>query len=82
MTRQEFRKIVSLAVSEPFVPMSIGDERMSQISGCALDKKRRFVSREVVASMIVHHCLTFGGTWDFAELENIEQYSKRFDLVN
>ena len=82
MTRREFKNIVNLAASRDFTPLSVGDAQMEQIHGCALDNKRRFVNRAVVASMICHHCLTFAGTWDFAELEELESYSKRFDLVD
>jgi len=82
MKRQEFKQIVKLAVSESFEPLSYFSHELTVFGGCALDKKRRFVTREQVASLIVHHCLTFAGTWDFAELEELEGYSKRFDLVN
>lgn len=82
MTRQEFKKIVVLAVNKDFKPLPLGAPEMDQIAGCALDNKRRFVTREVVATMICNHCATFAGTWDFAELDELEGYSKRFDLVD
>ena len=82
MTRQEFKACVALAVSKEFVPIPYDSPMFSVISGCALDKNRRFVTRELVASLIIQHCLTFAGTWDFAELNELEGYSKRFDLVD
>jgi hypothetical protein len=82
MKRAEFKKIVELATSEAVLPAYLSEEMQAAIGGCANDKKRRFVTREQVASLIRGQCLTFSGAWDWTELSEIEIWSKRFDLAN
>jgi hypothetical protein len=81
MKRQEFLKAVKLAMSPGFQSIPYLSVEMSVFSGCALDSKRRIVTMAQVASLVVGHCLTFAGTWDHSELENLEELSKRFDIV-
>lgn len=81
MKRQEFIKCVRLAQSEGFTPLSYFGTELAVFQGCALDDKRRIVSMIQVASMIFAHCATFAGTWDHSELENLEELSKRWDLI-
>ena len=82
MKRAEFKTIVNLATSEAALPAYLSEEMEVAIGGCANDKRRRFVTREQVASMIRGECLTFAGTWDWSALAEIEVLSKRFDLAN
>ena len=81
MKRAEFKKAVQLAVSDAVVPAYLSEEMDVAVGGCALDTKRRFVTLAQVASLIRGHCLTFAGTWNFSELDDLEALSKRFDLV-
>jgi hypothetical protein len=79
MKRQDWLKCVKLARSSDFEPISYLELRA--FDGCALDNKRRTVTMREVASLIVGHCATFGGTWLHTEEEPLEALSKRFDLV-
>jgi len=82
MKRQDFLKAVKLAKLDNFEPHPYCGVDMEVFSGCALDKKRRCVTYRQVASMILFHCLSFGGTWLNSELEEIESLSKRWDLID
>jgi hypothetical protein len=82
MKRQDFLKAVKLARLDNFQPHAYGSEEMGVFSGCALDKVRRCVTFRQVASMILYHCYTFGGTWLDEPLQEIEALSKRWDLID
>ena len=82
MKRAEFKNCVKLATSNAELPSYLREEMDAAIGGCAEDTKRRFVTKEQVASMIRGECLTYGNTWLWSELENIELLAKRFDLAN
>jgi len=82
MKRADFLKAVKLARAEGFEPHPYGSVEMGVFSGCALDSHRRAVTLRQVASMILFHCYTFGGTWLNEELDDIERLSKRWDLVD
>jgi hypothetical protein len=79
MKRAEFIKALSLARSAAFSPIPY--LTLEVFSGCALDNKRRAVTLHEVASLIHGHCATFGGTWLHSGESEIEEYSKRFDIV-
>lgn len=79
MTRKDYLKCVSLARSQEFCPIPY--LTLEVFSGCALDSKRRAVTQIEVASLIYGHCMTFAGTWLHHEENEIEGYSKRFDLI-
>ena len=79
MTRKEWLSAVSLARSEGF--RAIPYLELDAFTGCALDQKRRAVTKVEVASLIVGHCATFGGTWLHSEQNEIEILSKRFDII-
>jgi len=81
VTKKEFRKALILACEPASKLPGYFSREMSVIDGCALDTKRRWVTLEQVASLIVGSCFTFAGTIDSEELENIEVLSKRFDLI-
>lgn len=81
MNKQEFIKAVKLARNEEFIPIPYLSAEMGVFQDCALDKTRRYVTIEQVASLIVGHCATFAGTFDASELVNLEMLSKRFDLI-
>jgi len=82
MKRADFKNCVKLATSNAELPSYLSEEMDAAIGGCAEDTKRRFVTKEQVASMIRGECLTYGNTWLWSELENIELLAKRFDLAN
>jgi len=79
MTRSQWLAAITLARSPQFVAQSYLS--LDAFSGCALDNKRRAVTMHEVASLIVGHCATFGGTWLHGEESEIEILSKRFDIV-
>jgi hypothetical protein len=79
MTRKDFKACVQRARIDGFNP-NFND--LAVFEACALDKRRRFVTFDQVASFIVYHCYTFAGTWDYSELNNLEYYSKRWDLID
>ena len=81
MTKSEFKAAITLAMNPGFEPMSYLGPEMEVFHGCAVDQKRRFVTLGHVASLIVGHCATFAGTWDMKELPELQELSKRFDLV-
>lgn len=81
MKRSEFLQCLKLARSSDFSPIPYLSERMEVFANCAIDTRRRAVTKEEVASLIHGHCATFGGTWDHAGENEIESLSKRFDLV-
>jgi hypothetical protein len=82
MKRADFKNCVKLATSNAELPSYLSEEMDIAFGGCAEDTKRRFVTREQVASMIRGYCLTYGNIWLWSELENIELLAKRFDLAN
>lgn len=76
-------KAVKLAKRDDFKPLPyLGVEMHDTFGGCAGDSKRRVVTMLQVASMICGHCFTFAGTWDYTELEALEVWSKRWDLID
>jgi hypothetical protein len=79
MKRKEWIECVKLARSESFKPTPYLE--LTSFNGCAIDNKRRTVTKHEVASLIFGHCATFGGTWLSEEEEPLEHLSKRFDLV-
>jgi hypothetical protein len=79
MKRSDFKAAVQRANTEGFNP---DFSTLDVFSGCALDKKRRFVTFNQVASLIVYQAYTFSGTWDQDALQELEQLSKRFDLID
>jgi hypothetical protein len=79
MNRKQWLQTLKMARSPEFVPTPY--LTLDAFSGCALDNKRRAVTQHEVASLIVGHCATFGGTWLHSEEAEIEALSKRFDLV-
>lgn len=81
MTRKDFLKAVKLAQSPNFEPLPYLGQELDVFWGCALDDRRRIVTLEQVASQVVHHCMTFAGTWDHKEMDNLCELSKRWDLV-
>jgi len=83
MKRAEFKRAMVLAADlNAEVPAYLSEEMGKAIGGCATDKARRFVTVAQVASLVRGTCLTMAGTWDFAELPELEILSKRFDLVD
>jgi hypothetical protein len=83
MNRAQFKKVLAMAVNKDFEPIPYLSEEMGiTFGGCALDRKRRFCTTRQFASMICGHCFTFAGTWDFSELPELEEISKRFDLAD
>ena len=81
MNKGQFKKAFKLAISDTELPPYLGYEVSGAISGCALDNKRRYVTLDIVASVIRGHCVTFTGALDLSELTEIETLSKRFDLI-
>jgi hypothetical protein len=81
MKRSEFKQIVTLAMSTTELPGYLSVEVTEALGGCANDTLRRFVTKEQVAAMIRGTCQTFAGTWDFTELEELQNLSKRFDII-
>jgi hypothetical protein len=81
MTKPQFKRALTLAHSNAELPAYLSAEMHSAIGGCALDTRRRYVRLEHVAALIRGHCQTFAGTWNYAELADIESLSKRFDLI-
>jgi hypothetical protein len=79
MKKTEWLKIVKLARSPDFTPISYLD--LTAFSGCALDNLRRTATMVEVASLLYGHCATFGGTWLHEEETAIFELAKRFDLV-
>ena len=80
MKKSELKPIITLALSNTDLPAYLSEE-MAVFEGCAGDTKRRFVTKEQVASLIRGSCVRFDGSMDYIELEYIEKYAKRFDLV-
>lgn len=80
MNRKEFLECVRLARSENFDPIPYLELRA--FDGCSLDTKRRAVTIKEVASLLIGHCATLGGTWLHDEQNKIESLSKRFDLID
>lgn len=79
MTRREWIKCVKLARSENF--QSLPYLELTAFRGMALDNSRRAATVEEVASLLVGHCATFGGTWLHQEEREIESLYPRIDLV-
>lgn len=79
MKRVEWLECLRLARSEEFEPL--GYLTLTVFNGCALDNKRRAVTRVEVASLITGHCRTLNGGWLHTEESDLEEWAKRFDLV-
>jgi len=79
MKRKQWLQVVEMARKQGFQATPYLE--LSAFSGCALDNQRRAVTMHEVASLLVGHCATFGGTWLHDEQAEIEAYSKRFDIV-
>lgn len=77
MTRKQWLECVKTARSEQFQPIPY--LTLSVFDGMALDKQRRTATKEEVASLIVGHCATFGGTWLYDR--ELESLYPRIDLV-
>ena len=79
MTRKEWLECVKIARSQQF--QAIPYLSLSVFSGMSLDRQRRTATKEEVASLIVGHCATFGGTWLHEEERQLEPLYPRIDLV-
>ena len=79
MIRKQWLDVVRLARNPDF--KAIPYLTLDVFHNCALDRNRRSVTQLEVASLLYGHCATFGGTWLHSEEAEIEQLSKRFDIV-
>lgn len=79
MTRQQWLECVTLARSDNFD--SLPYLSLDNFTGIALDKTRRTATRREVASWIIGHCATFGGTWLNTEERELAAYYPRIDLT-
>lgn len=80
MKAQEFKECARLAAAPGYeiIPYL----SLDTFNGMALDRSRRFATRQQVASMIHGHCATFAGTWDFSEMAELQEMAKRIDLID
>jgi hypothetical protein len=83
MTRKEWLECVKLARSKGFTDSSdyTGYSDLTAFSGMALSNDRRTATKGEVASLILGHCATFGGTWLHEEERELEDLYPRIDLV-
>lgn len=79
MKRAEFLKALTLARSPNFEPTPY--LKLDVFFGCALDKNRRACTLHEVASLLYGHCMMLNGEWYSNPEAEIEELSKRFDLV-
>lgn len=79
MTRKEWLECVKVARSDSFDATPY--LTLTAFSGMSLDNSRRTATKEEVASLIVGHCATFGGTWLHQEERELESLYPRIDLV-
>lgn len=81
MDAKQFKQALNRAHQANFTPIGYFSDQLTYLNGCALDKIRRPVTLDIAASIIVHHCYTFAGTWDYKELQEVKAWAKRWDLI-
>jgi len=57
------------------------NELMRPFDGLALHKERRMVTKNAAITCIRYQALQLNGKWDYEELENLQHYFKRVDLI-